>query len=197
MRIRWLAVPVLTIWSIALIVGFKQAWQYESTPGASANAPVNAKFASLPQYRAGAPVLLVFAHPQCTCTRATIGNLDTLLAQSPCPLNTYVVFVRLPGEPAGWEKTDLWHSAQAIQGVHVLCDQNGILAKRFGARTSGQTMLYGANGNLLFTGGITSERGHYGDNTGADEILAELRHPTSRPQEAKVFGCAIFETDPP
>lgn len=197
MRIRWLAAPVIAIWALGLAVGFKQAWEYELTPGVSAAAPAHTLFASLPQSQPGLPVLIVFAHPQCTCTRATIGNLDSLLAHTPCPLNTYVVIVHLPGEPAGWDKTDLWQSARAIPGVHVVLDQNGNLARQFGARTSGQTLLYAANGSLLFRGGITSERGHYGDNDGTDAILAELRHPTGKPAVTPVFGCSIFGASPP
>jgi hypothetical protein len=44
----------------------------------------------------------------------------------------------------------------------------------FGAATWGQTMVYGRDGRLLFSGGITAARGHYGDNAGTQAIAALL-----------------------
>jgi hypothetical protein len=194
---RRLTIPIAILWVLALAYGFKAIGNYETTPGLSAAAPSHSVFATLPQYRSDLPVLLIFAHPKCPCTRATIGNLDSLMTQAHGQLNAYVVFVRLGPEPAGWEKTDLWQSAASIPGVHAVSDPGGVLAHRFGIWTSGQTLLYGVNGNLLFNGGLTSERGHYGDNAGAQTILASLRNPPAHVVKTPVFGCSIFGDQTP
>jgi hypothetical protein len=200
-----LALPLIVLWAVAVAFGFSRMLSYETTPGRGASAPLHTVFASLPRlcaaspqsgadprYRAGLPVLLVFAHPKCPCTRATIANLAVLMAAAIGHVNTYVLFVHLPSTPPGWEKTDLWQSAEAIPGVHVLADRDGALARHFGVETSGQALLYGTAGNLLFRGGITEGRGHYGDSTGSSDILALLHHPSMQAMNAPVFGCSIF-----
>ncbi len=50
----------------------------------------------------------------------------------------------------GWEKTDLWRTASALPNVTVVRDDDGREAERFGAATSGQTLLYDARGELIF-----------------------------------------------
>jgi hypothetical protein len=114
------------------------------------------------------------------------------MAQAHGNVNAYVVFVRLPSEHAGWEKTDLWQSAASIPGVHVISDPGGMLARRFDVWTSGQTLFYGATGRLLFCGGLTSERGHYGDSPGAQAVLTCLHASPVRVIKTPVYGCSIF-----
>jgi hypothetical protein len=73
-------------------------------------------------------------------------------------------------------------------------DRGGVEAKRFGARTSGEVLLYSAVGRLLFFGGITGSRGHEGDNYGLTSLASFL---TATPSESAVtagspvFGCAL------
>jgi len=187
-----LALPLVVIWAIVVAFGFSRMLSYETTPGRGAAAPARGAFESFPEYRVGLPVLLLFAHPKCPCTRATIANLAVLMADVAGHVNTYVLFVRLPSTVTGWEKTDLWQSAESIPGVHVVSDAGGAIAKRFGAATSGQALLYGIDGKLLFRGGITDQRGHYGDNAGSCAILTQLHHPESRVIDVPVFGCSLF-----
>jgi hypothetical protein len=72
-------------------------------------------------------------------------------------------------------------------------DHDGVEARRFGAATSGQVILYDARGTLLFSGGITPARGHSGDSTGRDAILALLIDGSSEASETPVFGCSLFD----
>ena len=83
-----------------------------------------------------------------------------------------VLFVKPNNFPKEWEKTDLWSSAAMIPGVETMVDSEGVEAHRFGSQTSGQVMLYGADGRLLFSGGITVARGHVGDNAGRNAIVS-------------------------
>ena len=62
----------------------------------------------------------------------------------------------------------------------------------FHAETSGQTALYDATGNLLFSGGITSARGHEGDNDGRAAVVSLLTSDGAEERETPVFGCPLF-----
>ena len=62
----------------------------------------------------------------------------------------------------------------------MLRDDDGAEARRFGAETSGQTLLYDEHGALLFSGGITGARGHAGDNAGRASLVALLNRGSGR-----------------
>jgi hypothetical protein len=87
------------------------------------------------------------------------------------PAETYVLFLRPAGFADGWEKSDLWQSAADFQGVTLVRDDEGREARRFGAATSGQTLLYDAGGALVFSGGITGARGQMGANAGQMALI--------------------------
>jgi hypothetical protein len=134
-------------------------------------------------------------HPQCACSRATLGELDRLMADCQGRIATTVLMLRPPNMPEAWEKTDLWKSASAIPGVHVVTDIDGKEAIRFGAATSGQAFLYDREGRLLFAGGITESRGHSGDNAGRSAITALVLGsipPCSHTITTAVYGCSLF-----
>jgi hypothetical protein len=105
-----------------------------------------------------------------------------------------VLVFRPAGVPDGWERTDLWDSAAAIPGVLVVGDDEGAEALRFGAATSGQVLLYSADGRLLFAGGIIPSRGHEGDNAGRSAIIALVRGTATQVMRAPVFGCPLFDS---
>jgi hypothetical protein len=107
----------------------------------------------------------------------------------------HVLFYRRADFPTGWEKTDLWHSAAMIPGVVPISDKDGLEAIRFGAETSGQVMLYSAQGELLFRGGITVARGHQGGNPGFDTLLACLTEGKADPTPWPVFGCPLRSSE--
>jgi hypothetical protein len=134
----------------------------------------------------------MLAHPHCPCTRASIGELALLMAHSQGRVTAYVLFLKPAGFSDDWEKTDLWHSAASIPGVKVMIDDGGAEARRFHAATSGQTMLYDAEGRLLFSGGITGSRGHAGDNAGRSAIVSLLNTGAAERAETFVFGCRLF-----
>src|SRR5205085_3040212 len=123
----------------------------------------------------GRPTLVMFVHPQCPCSSASLGELAILVAHAGGQLDAQVFFYAPAHEASTWVKSDLWRTANMIPGVRVFEDHDASIAKAFGSFTSGQTLLYGANGSLLFKGGITAYRGHSGDNAGRNAIVALLR----------------------
>src|SRR5206468_5995539 len=96
-----------------------------------------------------------------------------------------------------WAKTDLFDAAAAMPGVEVHIDDGGKEARRFGSATSGMALLYDASGRLVFNGGITSARGHAGDNAGSAAIIAALQGDAAVRNQAMVFGCQLSELGAP
>jgi hypothetical protein len=167
--------------------------RYSNTPGSGGPAPVAWPGGSQIPLDSNRPTLVMFAHPHCPCTRASLGELERLLAQVPGGLSAHVVFLKPEATAADWEKTDLWRKASAIPGVSVRMDKAGTEARRFHSETSGQTLLYDASGNLRFQGGITFARGHAGDNPGRSALEELARDGHSNQVKTPVFGCALFE----
>jgi hypothetical protein len=135
--------------------------------------------------------LLVIAHPHCPCTRATVEELAKIMARAKGSVDARVVFVIPRGLDQEWAETDLYRAASAIPGVHTYLDSNGEIAGRFGAATSGQALLYGADGRLQFAGGITPGRGHGGDNAGSDAIVSIIDSRSAILASTPVFGCGL------
>jgi hypothetical protein len=102
-----------------------------------------------------------------------------------------VLVIKPKGFPAGWEETDIVASARRIPGTTVLLDLDGTQAARFGAKTSGQAVLYDGSGKLLFSGGITEGRGHLGDNAGLQRIKSLVLTGKADKAESLVFGCPL------
>jgi hypothetical protein len=184
---------VIIAWIAVVAVGTWRMMSYELTPALPAQAvrrwPDATEFVRDPNR----PTLLVFLHPECPCSRATLAELDRLLTARRDKVAVELVFVRPAGMEAGWEKTDLWTTAQRIGGAKVICDPEGVESQRFGARTSGETMLFAAAGQLLYDGGITGSRGHEGDNPGRDTLAAVIDGGGDTSYQTPVFGCALFD----
>jgi hypothetical protein len=134
----------------------------------------------------------MLVHPHCPCSRASIGELAAIMAHSQGRLRAYVLFLKPAGFSDGWEKTDLWESAVSIPGVYAITDERGDEARHFHAATSGQTLLYDKDGQLLFSGGITASRGHFGDNAGRSAIVSLVNAGSAEEVDTAVFGCPLF-----
>ena len=191
-RAWWLCASV-ACWLAAAIGGLSVIWSYDNTPGVAAKSPGQWPDGTRLALASDRPTLVFLAHPQCTCTRASLGELAEALARAATRPKTYVVFLKPTAFADGWEKTGLWEAASALPDATVVRDDDGREAIRFGAATSGQTMLYDAGGALLFTGGITGARAHAGDNAGRRALVALLNElkPESK-ATTTVFGCSLF-----
>lgn len=190
-RTSALAIGAL-LWLTGIGGGYKAMWDFQRKAGEAAVAPAQWPESSTLQRSTSGPTLVVFAHPRCPCTRASITELREILGSRTGRVAKTYVLVLKPSEFAdGWEKTITWREAAAIPEVTVIADVDGVEAARLGARTSGQTLLYDRNGKLLFSGGITALRGEAGDSLGARRVEALLAGAPADRNTAKVFGCAI------
>jgi hypothetical protein len=188
----WLLGTAVALWLGSALAGLIVVWSYENGPGIAAPTDSNWPEESALALATDRPTLVLLAHPQCSCTRATLGELAEALARAGSLPKTYVVFLKPSSMPDGWEKTDLWRKAASLPNTTVMRDDDGREAERFGAATSGQTMLFDANGRLLFSGGITGARGHAGDNAGRASLVALLNRRPNPHASTNVFGCSLF-----
>lgn len=183
---------------LAVALGWYQLIHFSSTPGAQFAAPARWP-GEIPLSRAaGLPLLLVFVHPRCSCTPATLRQLDTTLESTQAAVQVALVvygskalspeaanpraLVSEPSSPAR-----LLHAP-----AQIVSDPGGLLARRFGAATSGEIVLYAADGRLLFQGGITPMRSEVGAGPGADALSNALTTGAAQLRQASVFGCPIF-----
>jgi hypothetical protein len=130
-------------------------------------------------------------HPRCPCSRASVHELEALMASAGNRMAARVLFVQPRNAPANWTDGELWESARKIPGVSVAVDADGADSLAFGATTSGQVALFDSRGRLLFSGGITDGRGHEGENAGEDAILALVRGERPRTSVTPVYGCPL------
>lgn len=140
----------------------------------------------------GQPTLIMAVHPQCPCTAASIQQLARLMVRLHERVTVYVLFAT---SDAYDHESGLWREADRIPGVAVVADDRAAEAKRLNVLTSGHTLLFSADGELLFSGGITSSRGHEGDNAGSAAVLALALGQSAEPVTHAVFGCALYSRD--
>jgi hypothetical protein len=186
---RYIAPLCGALWMVGMAVSVIKLQKYAYTPSAPALGGVRTWPAGSRLWQTvNAKTLVVFAHPYCPCTRATLEQLQRILARCRKTPNTHLVFISAGGAAAIGET--LWQDARRIPGVQVVA--SGSEAALFQARTSGQTFVFDEAGTLMFAGGITAGRGHAGDNPGARAVLSLLNAEKSSYRHTSVFGCALF-----
>jgi hypothetical protein len=184
---------VICLWGPAVAYGIRTLLVYSYTPGRAATPVKNFPRGTALKLSPGRASLLLFLHPQCPCSRATLGELERIISRGGQNLDVTAVFHLPAGQPESWAKTSLWDRAASIPHLRTIVDRGAQLSRIFGAYTSGQALLYSPHGNLVFSGGITAARGHSGDNAGRDAIVAFLEHNTLPPRPTPVFGCSLIE----
>lgn len=185
------------MWAGVVVTGNVVLFVHSATPGVAVDELRRWPEASTLALARDKPTLVVFAHPKCACTRASLSELARLTARLGPRVATYVVFVRPDGVGDAWMHTDLFERARSIDGVVAIADEEHGEAERFAARTSGTTMLFGPDGSLLFSGGLTAARGHEGASVGQERIIALVESGSSERRDAAVFGCPLDETTEP
>lgn len=182
LRQLWLAGVVLA-WCGVAAWGLREMFAHETTPGATTAAPAHWPADSrLP--RGTTATIAMFVHPQCPCSRASLQELAAITLDGTTTLAVVVSGPEVEGA--------LWDAAGQIpRAVRIIDD--GREAARFGALTSGYTVVYDGNGVRRFAGGVTGSRGHVGDNVGRDAIQQILRGGSNPRPEHPVFGCALAD----
>jgi hypothetical protein len=188
----WLLAGLAALWLLGVSYGVVVLLNYSFAPASPANAAPRWPEDSSVRKDSSFYTLVMVAHPQCPCTRASIGELEILMARFQDRLRARVLFVQPEGMTEDWVKASLWDQAANIPGVTAAADRNGVETRRFGGVASGQTFFYDPQGRLLFSGGITAARGHSGDNAGRAAIASLLTQGTADRTTNVSFGCYLF-----
>ena len=187
----------LVLWSFAIVGGFRVLVDYELRAGSAAVAPPDRWPANAGlRFEPTLAHLVMFAHPQCPCSRASVAELAAIMTRCGGKLRATVCFFAPESEPESWAQTALWRSARAIPGVEVIADRESRIATRFGSATSGQVFLFDRDGQRLFLGGITGARGHEGENRGRNLVIALAHGEVCAANTTPVFGCSLHDPTP-
>jgi hypothetical protein len=186
---------MLLVWLLVLSSGFGSLIAYQMRAGIPAVAPGSWPTGTGLSFDPQHINLIMFAHPRCPCTDASLEELKVVLTRGRGRISPTICFFDPAGLPANWVQTGLFRDAKGIPGLNVIVDLNGSIAAAFGAMTSGQVLVYDGKGRRLFAGGITGSRGHAGDNRGRALVLALAAGDSSEPSQTPVFGCALHEQD--
>ena len=89
-------------WLVAVAAGLAVLWSYENAPGIPATPPDHWPAASSLRRLPGVATLVMLVHPRCPCSRASLEELDRLMAHIPGVLLAHVVFVKPAGLPEDW-----------------------------------------------------------------------------------------------
>lgn len=181
-------------WFLFVFAGFYLLEIYSNSPGMSGPQPIHwPTNQSELVFEKGHEKMVVFIHPRCPCSRATLVELSKLVSRFPHRFDLDIVFYHPLTADAKWFNTTNWDLAKGIPNAVLHSDPDGKLAMKFGALTSGHTLLFNSEGFRVFSGGITGARGHEGDNLGTDAITNYLTHQVIPTQQTRVFGCALFK----
>lgn len=190
-RSLWLGIGLL--WLALLAGGWFVLLRHEQTPGFAGRVPPLWPVESSLRLHGEQPTLVIFAHRNCPCTRSSLGELRHLLDRCGERVAVRVVLIAPAAGSSDRVGREIEKRARSLPNTEVLVDPKGIEARRFGVRTSGQVLLYGVDGRLRFSGGITDGRGHAGDSEGQRALRAWLQDGVAERDTAPVYGCLLFD----
>src|SRR5689334_10371940 len=92
----------VALWIPAVAFGVNVLWKYSTTPGHPAAPPPNWPARAAIRRSEGQATLLMFAHPQCQCTSASLDELAIIMAHAGARLDAQVFFYLPDHEANTW-----------------------------------------------------------------------------------------------
>jgi hypothetical protein len=194
-RLSWPLAAALIVWIAIAVAGWYgiSAYGFNGDPQATTSIvsqwPVDSTIVRLTER----PTLVLFLHPKCPCSRATVGELERLPVLVPSDALPDVCVVAAAPRATG----DLWWSSPFLDRVarlpnaRMVRDPGGVETDLFGARVSGTVLLFDPAGKRLYAGGVTMSRGHAGDNVGLQAVTDLLVNPRADVSSIPPLGCAM------
>jgi hypothetical protein len=185
---------VYAIWIGLLLIGHTVLFEYELTAGPLSKSKQIFPDRSSIQLTHSRQNLILFLHPACPCSAATVDEFRDLMRQGKKDSVGTVVFFMPREKESEWSVAPIISSVKRIPNVSLLYDADGSQAELFGATTSGHLFLYDGRGILQFSGGITGSRGHTGDNQYFEMAKRTIVCKSPKFVTAPVFGCSLRGT---
>lgn len=187
----WVVAICVVWWSMTAY-----SYQIDAEPTALAAWPADAEVA----LAADRPTVLLFLHPRCPCSVASLTELEVALATTPADRQPHLhVLAAVPVDhDAKWTESSNVERSRDLPNASVFLDVGGYETKKFGAASSGHVMAFAPSGELLYSGGVTHSRGHEGANVGRMSLvqaLADDQPINHRLEEFPVFGCKLCLPD--
>jgi len=188
-------IVVAAIWFLLVAIGAVAMTARSTAPGQgdpARSVPTTWPEESLIPRSNSTTSVMLFVHPHCVCTRATLAELERALSFGAATIDVRVLFLRPAGVPNDWHLGTLWDTVSSNPNTVPIVDDGGDEARRFGITTSGHLLAYDIDGRLLFHGGITPSRGHHGGSYGRSSLIALINgKPIERPT-TPVHGCPLW-----
>lgn len=182
---------LLAAWGIVVLSGILYLEAYAGRPGDQGAPAVPWPAGSQIQFDGCRPALLIFLHPQCPCSRASLAELAYIMDRCRGRVSAHAVLLGTPLLDR-WGRSKIEEDLSGLADVQVCRDRGGAEARRFAVATSGHVLVYDARGLLIFSGGITAARGHAGDNDGRAAVLALILDAARGRPANPVFGCPLI-----
>jgi hypothetical protein len=195
--VRCLSPGLLAVWGLVVGFGLLVLEVHATRPGDAGSPSVRWPEETPVRRAANRSTLLIFLHPFCPCSRASVEEFRYILSKCGQRASAHALLLAPSHRPEGWGRSELEQDLAAIPDVHVLMDRGGAIAKRFGVETSGHVVLYDPQGRLTYSGGITAARGHGGDNHGRAAVIDRILAKEGRRSGSPVFGCPLTTTGQP
>jgi hypothetical protein len=186
----WIVLAI-AVWAMASASGVKFLVDYAAAPGAAGSVPIRWPAQAELALSSKPATLVVAIHPRCPCSDATVAQLARALAGRERETETIVLVYEPSSADPTWAATRLVEACRRLPGTRVVEDLGGRTAAAFGMLTSGHTTVYGTDGTLRFSGGITPARGHEGDNAGGAALRELIAGRRPGVTGTPVYGCAL------
>jgi hypothetical protein len=194
-RLSWPLAAALIVWIAIAVAGWYgiSAYGFKGDPQATTDIvpqwPAESNIARM----TGRPTLILFLHPKCPCSRATVAELERLPVLVPGDALPDVCVVAAAPRSTGdrWWSSPFLARAARIPNARLVRDLGGVETELFGVRVSGTVLLFDPAGNRLYAGGVTMSRGHAGDNVGLQAVTDLLVDHDADVSSIPPLGCAM------
>lgn len=194
-KLSWALGAALLVWIAVAVAGWYgiSAYGFSGDPQATTDVvpqwPVESNIARM----TGRPTLVLFLHPKCPCSRATVAELERLpmLVRGETLPDVCVVVAAPRSTGDLWWSSPFLDRAARLPNAHLLRDPGGVETALFGARISGTVLLFDPAGNRLYAGGVTMSRGHAGDNVGLQAVTSLLVDHDADVPSIPPLGCVM------
>jgi peroxiredoxin len=208
-----LSTPVLAGWTQDAKQGEKGEKKEVQTPpkeaakGAELGKPapdfelkdLDGKTVKLSDYK-GKTVVLEWFNPECPVVKGSRSK-GTLKGMDERVTKDGVVWLAINSGAPGMEGTGAEKNkkAKADWGITaaILLDEDGVVGRKYGAKTTPHMFIIDAKGNLAYRGGIDNAPGGKAEGDGevvnyVDVALAELKEgkPVTK-NDTKAYGCSV------
>ena len=188
---------MILIWLALIVLGNKVLLEYNNKDIESNDHPLTWPNKSSIPFSTEKNNLVIFIHPKCPCSKASLNELNRLLSQYPDFFNSQAVFVKVDtnkeaNSDDSLEQRSLWQKAKKISKLNTLVDGGGKEAKLFSVKSSGRVLIYNQDSKLIFAGGLTAARGMEGDNIGKKRIISYIKGTNIEFFTTPSFGCSLY-----